>query len=348
MSATSSFQKLLQQFDYQLPQNLIAQEPASPRDTARLLVYEKSTGKISFDVFANLGKYLPKNATLVFNQTKVVPARLEVTKETGGKTRLLYLGQDKTGIKALADRKLALGSALHLSKKDYFTVTQQKENHYFLKPSFPLTRILNVMTKQGRTPLPPYIKHSILTEAQRREKYQTVFAKTGVSVAAPTASLHFTKKLMNQLKKQGIGTAFVQLDVNLGTFAPLKEEQVKLGRLHQEFYKIDKSTTQTLNKAKVQGRPIIAVGTTVARTLESASKNGKLIKLTGQTDLFIQEDYKLQFVNGLITNFHVPKSSLLMLVSALVGRRKLFELYQKAIKKEFRFFSFGDGMLILP
>jgi len=240
-----------------------------------------------------------------------------------------------------------------------------------------LSHITNpkIIRRYGITPLPPYIKNSPLTEKQRREQYQTVFAKTGLSVAAPTASLHFTKKLMTNLKKQGNDIKFVQLDVGLGTFAPLRDENLKTDKLHREFYKIDKITAAFLNRAKAQGRDIIAVGTTVARTLESASarskpgrdgssiKHHKLAKLTGTTDLFIHDNYQFKFIDGLITNFHVPKSSLLMLVSAFAGRhpgsaragpkqgrtgrKKILSLYQQAIKKKFRFFSFGDGMLIL-
>jgi S-adenosylmethionine:tRNA ribosyltransferase-isomerase len=191
------------------------------------------------------------------------------------------------------------------------------------------------------------LKHSRLTERERRQKYQAVFAQTGESVAAPTASLHFTRRLLQNLGQQGIGSAFVRLDVNLGTFAPLREDQLQANRLHLERYFISIPAANSLNQAKKQRRPIIAVGTTVARTLESAAGANGLTRLSGDTDLFIREDYKFKFIDGLITNFHVPKSSLLMLVSALVGRKKLLELYQEAISREMEFFSFGDGMLIL-
>jgi S-adenosylmethionine:tRNA ribosyltransferase-isomerase len=271
----------------------------------------------------------------------------------------------------LANRKLSInlkasfvGGRQRNSQAATFNVAKKSGQFYFLKPSFPLARMPDILKQYGVTPLPPYIKNSPLSEARRRKEYQTVFAKSGLSVAAPTASLHFTKRLIGQLKKQGIGTAFVRLDVNLGTFAPLREEQFKLGKLHREFYSIGKSTAKVLNQAKANGRPIIAVGTTVVRTLESAAhsttlgaapsivetaaNNHRLINLNGNTDLFIKENSELNFVDGLITNFHVPKSSLLMLTAAFVGRKNILNLYQKAIKNHFRFFSFGDAMLILP
>ena len=358
--------KLLKLYDYHLPPELIAQSPAKPRDSARLLIFKKSDKKISFDVFKNIGKYIPKNAVLVFNQTKVWPARLSALKPTGGKVELLYISRDKNYIRVLANRKLLINSTVSFShgreksSPVSFKVVKKIGQFYYIKPSFPLADTPKVLKLYGVTPLPPYIKNSPLTEKQRREQYQSVFAKSGLSVAAPTASLHFTKPLMAKLKKLGIDIKFVRLDVGLGTFAPLREEQIKLGKLHQEFYNIDKLTAEFLNQAKQDGRPIIAVGTTVVRTLESAASVGEgfkpsptrgkkiipLTKLIGTTNLFIRDKYHFKFIDGLITNFHVPKSSLLMLTSAFVGRKKLLDLYQLAINKNFRFFSFGDGMLL--
>ncbi len=348
----TQLKKFLKKYAYRLPSELVAQTPAKPRDAARLLVYNRRSKKIKFDRFFNLAGYLPKNAVLVFNQTKVWPARLTIIKPTGGKVKILYIDADKKSglIKIISNKHLPVGERVDFlrgrAKNQHLKVIGKKNGFYYLRPNFPISQITKIMTKYGVTPLPPYIKNSPLSEIQRRKEYQSVFAKTGLSVAAPTASLHFTKRLINQLQKQGIGIAFVQLDVNLGTFAPLREEQIKSGKLHQEFYRINKSTARFLNQAKAAGRPIIAVGTTVVRTLESAAKNQRLTKLTGNTDLFIKENYKFKFVDGLITNFHVPKSSLLMLTSAFVGRKKLFDLYKQAISKNFRFFSFGDGMLI--
>src|SRR6185437_4108138 len=254
--------KTLQPYDYNLPANLIAQQPARPRDSARLLVYKEAPDKVSYDIFRNVGKYLPKNCVLVFNETKVVPARLQVKKETGGKAEIFYISDDKKLIKIIADRKLTVGSTLNLDQKLAFKITRQQENFYFLKPNFPISKFPNILDKYGQTPLPPYIKNSPLTEKQRRAEYQTVFAKNGLSVAAPTASLHFTKQLISSLKKQGIEVKFLTLNVNLGTFAPLKEENLKSGRLHVETYNVSKKTAEELQQAKKSGRPIIAVGTT--------------------------------------------------------------------------------------
>lgn len=207
--------------------------------------------------------------------------------------------------------------------------------------------MIKLLAKYGETPIPPYLRHTTLSEKELRIKYQTVFARIPGSVAAPTASLHFTDRLLQKIKSAGLSIKFVTLDVNLGTFAPLLPEQVASKKLHREHYNIDNVTMSFLNKAKAQGRPIIAVGTTVARTLESAAKvKGKLSKSGGKTDLFISEGYKFNFVDGLITNFHVPRSSLLMLVAALIGRQKLFQLYNIAHHKGFKFFSFGDGILV--
>jgi len=338
------FEKLLDNYSYELPKELIAQNPSFPRDSAKLLVYNRKKNQVFFDIFKNIGKYIPKNSVLVFNQTKVVPARLNAFKETDGKVEIFYIGREKTTIKFIANRKLQKGSKVFLNKKTFFTVISQKEQFYFLKPSFPLSQTLKILNKFGVTPLPPYIKNSKLSEKQKRKQYQTVFAKTGSSVAAPTASLHFTKELIQSLKKQGVEILNVNLDVNLGTFAPLKPENIRAKKLHTENYWVEDKVYLALLKAKSQKRPILAVGTTVVRTLESVFKTNKQI---GSTNLFINEKTPLKIVNSLITNFHVPKSSLLMLVSAFTGRKKLLELYQKAIKKRLRFFSFGDAMLIV-
>lgn len=350
--------KFVQSYDYRLPKELIAQEPAVPRDAARLLIYDRKTGKTAYDVFANLDKYLPPNAVLVFNETRVVPARLPIIKETGGRALALFVAARRGLVEVLCEKKLSEGSIVTVSKTELrFRVKTQKGSIYFLKPFFPIARTVAVLKKYGLTPLPPYIKHSLLTEKERREKYQTVFAREGISVAAPTASLHFTARLMRKLRNRGIALKFVRLDVGLGTFAPLTAENLATGKLHEEYYKIDRKTADFLNKAKKEGRPIIPVGTTALRTLESAAiirvnprlhsrESAFLRKLSGKTRLFVRKGYKFKFVDSLITNFHVPRSSLLMLVAALVGRKKILELYKKAIRRKFRLFSFGDGMLI--
>lgn len=340
------FQKLLELYDYDLPESFIAQSAASPRDSAKLLVYDKKTNKVELDTYKNLVKYLPENSVLVFNQTKVIPARLSVKKPTGGKVEILFLQKEDIYIRVLANTKLTTSMKLILNSIISFDVVEKQNAEYILKPSFNTSEIFEILEKYGTTPIPPYIKNNSQKEKELRIDYQTVFAKDAGSVAAPTASLHFTNELMEAIKQAGHKIYFVTLHVNLGTFAKLTKKHVEEGRLHKEYFEIDQETRHALNSEKKKGKNIIAVGTTVVRTLESSADKNILEKNSGTTDLFITEDYDLQFVNSVITNFHVPKSSLLMLISSFIGREKLFELYNIAQKNNFRFFSFGDGMLI--
>lgn len=350
----TTIDQALAPYDYTLPQHLIATTPAHPRDSAKLLIYDRSTGGVSSDVFRHIIEYLPADSVLVFNQTKVIPARMQLTKETGGAIEALYLGNHRDTLRVMAGGKIAAGDTLTWEDGHSFTVHERDGKYAVLTPSFPVTELHDLLRKYGQTPLPPYIKDSPLSETERRAEYQTVYAREEGSVAAPTAGLHFTPELIQSIKQAGIATAYVTLHVNLGTFAPLTEERLQQKKLHEEFYEIDPKTAAFINKAKKEDRPIIAVGTTTVRTLESATSSSadddylpQLQKLSGTTDLFITEDDPIQFVDGLITNFHVPKSSLLMLVSAFTGRETLMDLYDRAIKEEFRFFSFGDAMLII-
>lgn len=334
-------------FTYKFPKELIANKPASPRDSARLLVYDRALKKTLFDKFNNLPKYLPKNCVLVLNQTKVLPARLTLLKQTGGIVNVLYVRTEGKKVIALSNKTLIPGSKLFSGKKHLFTAGKRKGSLYELCPEFPISSLNNVLEKYGTTPLPPYIKNSSLSEKELKKDYQTVFAKVKGSVAAPTASLHFTKRLISKIKKSGIQIIFVTLHVNLGTFATLTEDQIRKRKLHSEWYEISPAAAKQLVLAKKKQKKIIAVGTTVVRTLESAvGSRGELVRLNGFTNLFIQGGYDFRFVDGIITNFHVPGSSLLMLVSALVGRKKLLSLYKLAIQMKFKLFSFGDGMLI--
>lgn len=341
-----NLEKLLKKYDFVFPESLIAQAPAKPRDSARLLVYDRKKKTTSYDTFARIGDHLPPGSVLVFNQTKVIPARLGVRKETGGKVSLLYIGHHGL-ITVMADRKLQVGTLLRLTDKLSFRVMRQDGKYYALRALFPLRDIFKVLETYGTTPIPPYIKHSPLKESMLRQEYQAVFAKMRGSVAAPTASLHFTKPLIARLRKQGIDVRYVTLHVGLGTFAPLTQEHLDRGRLHTEYFSISDPTAKALTRAKKEGRPIVAVGTTVARALESAaSLHGTLTAKQGSTNLFVQEGYRWKFVDALVTNFHVPRSSLLMLVSAFVSRLKILQLYRTAIVRRFRLFSFGDGMLL--
>lgn len=338
-------------YNYTYPKNLVAQTPARPRDSARLLVYDRKSCKAEFDTFKNILKYLPHRAVLVCNETKVVPARFFAYKPTGGKVELLYAGSSQNTFDALANRPLHVGNVLTISldpaHKLQITVTKKLTKGFRFKPNFPMGSLFAVLDHHGVTPIPPYIKNTTLKEKQLRNQYQTVFAKSQGSSAAPTASLHFTKALLSKLRSAGVAIEYVTLHVGLGTFAPLTEQHIKTGKLHKERYEISTATIKRLESYKKRGRPIVAVGTTVARTLEAASdRYGKIIKPSGQTDLFIYPPHSFKYVDALITNFHVPKSSLMMLVASLVGREKLLELYALAIKKKMRLFSFGDGMLI--
>ena len=343
-----NFEQAIKKFNYSFPQELIAQSPANPRDSAKLLVYKKNLNKIQIDTFKNLTSYLPPKSVLVFNKTRVIPARLVVKKSTGGTVEILYIKHDLENIYVLSNRSLRPKNKLLLNNEMYFDVIEKLEKEYVLKPNFKTTKIIAVLERYGKTPLPPYIKHSTLSEKEIKSEYQTIFAQKKGSVAAPTASLHFTNSLLKKIKNAGHTVCFITLHVNLGTFAPLTTKQFDDKKLHEEWFEIDKKTKLILNNAKQNNRKIISVGTTVTRTLESSvNKDGKISKLYGTTNLFIDEDYKLKFVDAIITNFHVPKSSLLMLVASFTGRKKIFELYNIGIDNRMRLFSFGDGMLII-
>ncbi|HYF05802.1 MAG TPA: tRNA preQ1(34) S-adenosylmethionine ribosyltransferase-isomerase QueA [Patescibacteria group bacterium] len=337
-------EKLLNKYNYEFPKSLIATEPAHPRESARLMIYNRKTKQIHSDTFANLTKYLPKKTVLVFNETKVIPARLPVTKETGGKVNLLYIKHEKKSIVAKSDKPLSPGQVLYIDKHHTLIAKNKSPDGWILFSNLTAVKFKKLLKKYGITPLPPYIKNSKLNEAQIKKEYQTVFAKIEGSVAAPTASLHFSKQLLLKLKRSGVKTCFVTLHVGLGTFAPLTEQHIKTKTLHEERYAVSEATFRKLQKLKANGYTIIPVGTTALRTLETIFTHSHL---RGTTNLFIQEGYTFKCIDGLITNFHVPRSSLLMLVSALLGRKKTLELYKYAMKQKFRFFSFGDGMLII-
>ncbi|MBI2439705.1 MAG: tRNA preQ1(34) S-adenosylmethionine ribosyltransferase-isomerase QueA [Candidatus Moranbacteria bacterium] len=362
-----------EKYDYTLPEALIRKEGVEPRDSARLFVYDTTTDTVTFDIFKNLTRYLPAQSLMVLNNTVVLPARLWLRKETGGKIEVFVLAnerEDPQRIPALVDRKIAIGQKLFFSDGSFFEVIGQNEKIFFLRLEsvFSLETLLE---QYGKTPLPHYLLGASMEEEKLRKRYQTIFAEKGASVAAPTASLHFTDRVFSSLKKKNIVTKNITLDVGLGTFAPLQDEHFLTGKLHTEFVNIPKETIQALCHAKKTKQPIIAVGTTVTRTLESfVSKSyyfrdrensktkkwrdemcGNSVTYSGKTDIFIYPPYQFQMVDHLLTNFHLPKTSLMLLVDAFLqnknAKRGIVELYALAIKNNFSFYSFGDSMLIV-
>jgi len=337
----------IKDYHYSLPKNLIANQPESKRDHCRLLSLNKKTGQIDHLKFFDLKKILGPNDVLVLNQSKVFPARLFGQKSTGGKFEILLLHQiDATSWQAISKPRLTIGQNLIFDNNLEGFVTKSNKTTGEIEINFNRKHatFLQTLDKIGHTPLPPYIS-SKDSESEIRKEYQTVYAKETGSAAAPTAGLHFTKKLISDLKKRGVQIEYVTLHVGLGTFQNLRPENIDTKTLHQEFYEITPKTAIRLNLAKKQGKHIIAVGTTSVRTLESAAhpflESGK-----ESTQIFIYPPYKFKFVDALITNFHLPESSLLMLVSAFAGKKHTFNAYNEAIKEKYRFFSFGDAMFI--
>jgi S-adenosylmethionine:tRNA ribosyltransferase-isomerase len=348
ISLEAKFKRALNEYEYQLPRQHIALRPVTPRDQARLLVYSRDTRRVLVKHFSDLPELLPARSVIVLNETRVVPARLVLTKETGGRVEILFLRKEGSQLVVLANKKLRVDEVVRLpGNAGHVTVTRHEDAYYWLRPSFAMSHLERILRKHGVMPLPPYLKGTGLSRRALTSEYQSVFARKTGAVAAPTASLHFTKRLLKEIEKRGHSIVFVTLHVGLGTFSPLTAEQWRTGKLHAERFEIAASAWAQLIDAKKTGRPIIAVGTTVARTLESVFASPAKRQRRGTTQLFIRPGYRFKMVDGLITNFHVPKSSLLMLVAALIGREKTFQLYDTALKKRFRFLSFGDGMLLL-
>ncbi|OGK38318.1 tRNA preQ1(34) S-adenosylmethionine ribosyltransferase-isomerase QueA [Candidatus Roizmanbacteria bacterium RIFCSPHIGHO2_12_FULL_41_11] len=344
-------------YHYHLPSALIAQEPAKPRDHSRLFIYDTQTDKIRLARFYNLSQFLPPKSFLVFNDTKVAPARLTMHKETSGKVKLLFLVNEVVDhntrfIRAFVDRQVKINDCLNFEKNLTITAVKQEENIFTFRLSFPYEKLKLALETAGAMPIPPYIKHSPLTSQELREKYQTVFAKKWGSAAAPTAALHFTKHVFSDLIKSGIDQYFITLQVGLGTFAPINEENISQKKLHAELVEVNCQTLKSIKLAKVQGKQLVAVGTTVVRSLESLVLQKKdRFNSHFSTELFIFPPYQFKMVDGLITNFHLPKSSLMMLVEAFLqykkAKRHLVDLYSVAITEGFCFYSFGDAMFII-
>lgn len=334
-------------FYYDLPEELIAQTPAEPRDSSRLLVYDRAQDSVNHRIFRDVADYLRAGDVLVINNTKVLPARLFAHTPNGGAVEVLLLkrlDKDTWEVLVKPGRKCTVGKKLTVSDELSLTVegiTQSGERIVKFSYNGVFEEILE---RLGSMPLPPYIKEKL----KDKTRYQTVYAKHDGSAAAPTAGLHFTPELLEKIKAKGVKIAEVLLHVGLGTFRPVKEEIITDHKMHSEYYEVSAEAAEIINSAKRAGGRIIAVGTTSVRTLESvADENGLLKPCHGNTEIFIYPPYKFKCVDALITNFHLPESTLIMLVAALTGREKVLELYKTAVEERYRFFSFGDAMLVL-
>lgn len=335
-------------FYFDLPEELIAQDPLEDRSSSRLLVLDKETGETSHHIFKEVINYLNPGDCLVLNNTKVIPARLIGHKEdTGAAIEVLLLKRKendiwetlvKPGKKCKPGTKIVFGEGLL-----HATVLETVEDGNRLI-QFSYEGIFEeILDKLGEMPLPPYITHKL----QDKNRYQTVYAKYEGSAAAPTAGLHFTKELLKQIEEKGIDIAYVTLHVGLGTFRPVKVDNILEHHMHSEFYQVTKEAAEKINKAKKEGHRVICVGTTSCRTVESAAdENGMVKEGCDNTEIFIYPGYKFKVLDALITNFHLPESTLVMLVSALAGREHILNAYEEAIREKYRFFSFGDAMLI--
>jgi S-adenosylmethionine:tRNA ribosyltransferase-isomerase len=349
----------LEQFDYTLPEHLIRKEGIEPRDSAKLFVYDTKANTITHDVFRNLSRYLPENTLMVLNKTRVLPARLWLKKETGGKIEVFVLVNqlaDDNRIPVLVDRKVVIGQKLFFPDGFTLTVVDQNESIFFVAlEGGGKERLFALLDVYGETPVPHYLETDHRDEEVLRKRYQTVFAEketdTGASVAAPTASLHFTDEVFESLREKGIEKEALTLNVGLGTFAPLSEGAFETEKLHQEYVTLPEESAAEINKAKEAGKGILSVGTTTTRSLEACTKDGKVVAYSGMVDIFIYPPYQFQTVDILLTNFHLPKTSLMLLVEAFLqqkkSKRSIVELYKEAIDHDYAFYSFGDSMLIL-
>ena len=335
-------------YDYDLPEELIAQDPLEDRSSSRLMVIDRQTGDVEHRHFTDILEYLHPGDCLVINNTKVIPARLFGVKEdTQAKIEVLLLKRKendiwetlvKPGKKAKPGTKLVFGDGLLTAE----VVDVVEEGNRLIQ--FHYDGIFEeILDQLGQMPLPPYITHQL----KDKNRYQTVYAKYDGSAAAPTAGLHFTKELLQKVKDMGVDIAEVTLHVGLGTFRPVKVENVLDHHMHSEFYMVSQEAADKINRAKESGHRVIAVGTTSTRTLEAAAdENGRLHETSGWTEIFIYPGYQFKVIDALITNFHLPQSTLVMLVSALAGREHVLHAYEIAVKERYRFFSFGDAMLI--
>ena len=339
----------INEFDYDLPQELIAQTPLTQRDSSRLLIMDKNSGELVHEHFNNIIDYLIPGDVLVLNDTKVIPARLiGVKEETGAVIEILLLkdlGENKWECLSKPAKRLKIGTIVSFGNGELKAKVTEKFDEGLVHIELLYDGILmEILDRLGTMPLPPYIHEKL----EDQSRYQTVYAKNIGSAAAPTAGLHFTKELLKKIEDKGIIITYVTLHVGLGTFRPVEVDNILDHHMHSEFYVMNDETAKVLNKAKEENRRIIAVGTTSTRTLETiaTNNNGKFIATSGNTDIFIYPGYEFKAIDCLITNFHLPKSTLVMLVSALSSKEKILNAYQEAIKEKYRFFSFGDAMFI--
>lgn len=334
----------LSQFHYELPKELIAQEPLKKRDTARLMVLDRSSASITEKVFSDIIEHIEEGDALVLNDTKVMPARLYGRRKTGGKVEIFLLDVKGENKRALLRSSgfIREGEEIELENGVTATILGKADVGRYVSFSCGMDEVL----KGGHVPLPPYIDRSDTKEDE--SDYQTVYARGEGATAAPTAGLHFTKELLRKIEEKGIRTSYVTLHTSYGTFAPVKEEEIEKHLMHSEYYCLTAEVADIINSAKSSGRKVWAVGTTSTRVLEASSgEDGFLKPSEGETNLFIYPGYKFKMVDGLITNFHLPESTLLMLVSAFAGKDLILKAYAEAIEKKFRFFSYGDAMLII-
>ncbi len=334
-------------FYYDLPEELIAQTPAEPRDSSRLLVYHRDTKAIEHKIFRDIIDYLRAGDVLVVNRTKVLPARLYAHTGNGGNVEVLLLKRldlDEWEVLVRPGKKCKIGTKLTVNGElslEVTGITETGERHvkFFYAGAFE-----DVLSRAGSMPLPPYIHEKL----KDRNRYQTVYCKEEGSAAAPTAGLHFTEELLQKIREKGVEIVEVLLHVGLGTFRPVKEENITDHVMHSEYYEVSEEAACAVNRAKAEGRRVIAVGTTSVRTLETvADEHGFLHADKGNTEIFIYPPYRFKCVDALITNFHLPESTLLMLVSSLCSREEILSVYKTAVEERYRFFSFGDAMLVL-
>ncbi len=335
-------------FYYDLPEELIAQTPVEPRNSSRLLFLSKNDGEIQHKNFTDLFQFLKKGDCLVLNNTRVLPARIfGVRKDTGAVVEFVLLKQKGTNLwECLAGpgKKAKTGYEFKFSDKLTATVADVLPDGNRIMQFYPDGEFFAVLDEIGQMPLPPYIKEKL----EDKERYQTVYSKNLGSAAAPTAGLHFTNEMLEELKNKGIKVAYVTLHVGLGTFRPVKVDDVTQHKMHSEWYEVSKETADIINETKENGGRVICVGTTSCRTVESvAQKYGKITECSGDTEIFIYPGFEFKCMDGLITNFHLPESTLIMLVSAFAGYDNVMNAYNIAVKEKYRFFSFGDAMLIL-